>query len=510
MSQLATHDSPAQAPLKGRFSSAARDMLEEDVLRLLSVGVDIGSSTSHLVFSRLHLAREGTRYVVIRREVVARSAIALTPYLDQKTIDGEALGRFVDEAYTAAGLTREDVDTGALILTGVALRRRNARSIAELFARDAGRFVSVSAGDELEALLAARGSGAAALSAQRGETILNVDIGGGTAKLAVCEAGAVRSVAAVDIGARLVAVDEEGRIVRMEESVLPFARSAGVVLEAGEVANPEDLRGLAAVMADRLMNVITGRPLEAEDRALFRTAPLVRPEKVDAVTFSGGVAEFIYKRESRTFGDLGPLLAEELLARLEKAGVQVRELPAGIRATVVGASQYTLQLSGSTILVEPASTLPLRNMPVLAPPLPLAQEGWTADSIAALVRAELGRLHRRSTESPVALAIRWEGSATYARIDAFCRGVVAGMEPMLRDGLPLVLLFDSDVGGVFGLHLRDELGLSNPVIAADSVQVEAFDFVDVGELVHSSGAVPVVIKSLVFDAPERAVTKETP
>lgn len=474
-------------------------MLAEDVLRLLSVGVDIGSSTSHLVFSRLHLARQGTRYVVTHREVIARSGVSLTPYAGTTTIDGDALGRFVNDAYRAAGLRRQDIDTGALILTGAALRRENARAIAELFAHDAGRFVSVSAGDELEAILAARGSGAVALSAGRSESILHVDIGGGTSKFAVCADGAVTSVAATDVGARLIALDGDGRIVRLEQAGRRLAQHAGVLAELGRQPSPEELRTIGRYMAKRLLRVMEGDPLDEIDRELLRTAPLARPEHIDAVTFSGGVSEFLYGRETSSFGDLGPMLADELRSLLAEAGVRVLGLENGIRATVVGASQYTVQLSGSTILVDPPSVLPLRNVPVLAPALPL-DDGMAATAIAESVRGDVGRLHLEAVEGPVALAVRWRGSASYARIDAFCRGVVAGMEPVLRDGRPLVLLFDSDVGGVFGLHLREEVGLPNAVIAADSLQVDAFDYVDIGELVESSGAVPVVIKSLVFDA----------
>src|SRR5919202_3982415 len=165
----------------GHFTAPTRDMAEEDRILLTSVGVDIGSSTSHLLFSRLELERQDGRYVTVKREVLYQSDILLTPYTGATTIDGAALGEFVDRQYHAAGLARDQVDTGALILTGVALLRDNARSIAELFAEEAGRFVAVSAGDNLEATMAAHGSGAVRLSDARG-AVMNIDIGGGTTK----------------------------------------------------------------------------------------------------------------------------------------------------------------------------------------------------------------------------------------------------------------------------------------------------------------------------------------
>src|SRR5262245_49808311 len=219
---------------RGSFSNANRHMQEEEQLRLTSVGVDIGSSTSHLVFSRLELTLEGSRYRVTKREVLNESAILLTPYVDDTRIDVEALEAFINEQYKNAKIRREEVDTGALILTGVAVRRRNARAIAELFAEEAGKFVAVSAGDGLEATMAAHGSGAAAHSAKTGGVVLSIDVGGGTSKFALCNNGKVQEVSAVDIGARLLAFDQDGIIVRIEEAGQKHAAWAGINVGLGQ------------------------------------------------------------------------------------------------------------------------------------------------------------------------------------------------------------------------------------------------------------------------------------
>src|SRR5439155_1923327 len=173
----------AEMPERGRFTAPGRHFVEEDRIVLTSVGVDIGSSTSHLLFSRLELERQDSRYVTVSRKLLYESDILFTPYLEGNTIDGVALRGFVEAQYRAAGVEREQVDTGALILTGVALLRHNARTIAELFAGEAGRFVAVSAGDHLEAIMAAHGSGAVARSEHGAQTIMNVDLGGGTTKI---------------------------------------------------------------------------------------------------------------------------------------------------------------------------------------------------------------------------------------------------------------------------------------------------------------------------------------
>src|SRR5215510_8448140 len=205
------------------FSSTGRSLVDEDEIVVLSVGVDIGSSTSHLVFSRIVLERLDSRYVVTIRETFYQSDILLTPYSAEDEIDAAALGAFIERQYQDAKVDPDEIDTGALILTGVAVRRRNARKIGELFARQAGKMVAVSAGDSLETVMAAHGSGAVARSIRDGVTVMNVDVGGGTAKIAVCQDGEVVDMTAVDIGARLIVRDGGGRVTRVEEAGKRFA-----------------------------------------------------------------------------------------------------------------------------------------------------------------------------------------------------------------------------------------------------------------------------------------------
>jgi ethanolamine utilization protein EutA (predicted chaperonin) len=480
------------------FSSTGRSLEIEDEIRLTSVGVDIGSSTSHLVFSRLVLERLDNRYVVAERKVLHESDVLLTPYSADATIDAQALGRFVEEQYGRAGLAPEAIDTGALILTGVAVRRANARAIGELFAAQAGKFVSLSAGDALEATLAAHGSGACARSIRESARVMNVDVGGGTSKIAVCEAGAIVESTALDVGARIVAFDAEGRVNRIEEAGRRFAGEAGLSLKLGEIPDARGLDRMVERMADRLFEAMSRPQLEPRTAALMRLAPLRNERRPELICFSGGVSEYVYGREERGFGDLGAPLARAVLARVRAWGPRIERADEGIRATVIGASQYTVQVSGSTIFVDPQSALPLRNVPALAPELPLDEEALAAEAIADSVRTALERLDLAGGERAVALCYRWKGSATFARLDAFCRGIAAGLAVGLGQGLPLVLVGDGDVGGLIGIHCREETRLANAIVSIDGVTLREFDFIDIGALLPASGAVPVVIKSLVF------------
>ena len=482
------------------FSSTGRTLAEEDEICVLSVGVDIGSSTSHLVFSRIVLERLDSRYVVTERETFYQSDILLTPYAAEETIDAAALGAFIEQQYADAKVDPDEIDTGALILTGVAVRRSNARAIGELFAKQAGKLVAVSAGDSLETVMAAYGSGAAARSIRDATAVMNVDVGGGTSKIAVCAGGKVVALTAIDVGARLVCLDADGRIVRVEEAGHRFAADLGIALEVGAVLEPQAARALAARMADCLFAAMRGETPSAAGAGLLRLDPLSWRGAIAEVTFSGGVSEYIYGRETHSYGDLGSLLAAEIRARVDAWGPRLERPNEGIRATVIGASQYTTQVSGSTIFVSPLDALPLRNVPVIAPNFALDHEVIDSEAIATAASAVLRRLDLADGDKPVAVFVPWRGSATFQRLDSFCRGVVAGLAGVLARGHPLVLAGDGDVGGLVGIHLREEMQLANPIVSIDGLELKEFDYIDIGTMLESSGAVPVVIKSLIFPA----------
>ena len=216
------------------------------------------------------------------------------------------------------------------------------------------------------------------------------------------------------------------------------------------------------------------------------------------------MSEFIYGNESKKFGDLGPLLAAEIRARTEAFCPNLEQPLEGIRATVVGASQYTIQLSGSTIYVSPLDALPLRNVPVIAPALPLDGEIIEPPAVAHAIQTILKRLDLAGGETPVALFVPWQGSATFQRLDAFCRGAVEGLRDGLARNHPIILAGDGDVGGLIGIHLREEMKIANAIVSIDGLELKEFDYIDIGAMLDASGAVPVVIKSLLFPGTDGA------
>jgi ethanolamine utilization protein EutA len=481
---------------------------QQDNVTLSSVGMDIGSSGTQVVFSRLHLRRIGedltSRYIVVRRETVYRSPVSLTPYASDEHIDAGALGSIIDRAYGEARVDPADVDTGVVILTGEALRRRNAEAIAGVLAERGGALVTATAGHNMEAMLAGYGSGAAKASYDTGRRILNVDIGGGTTKLAVLDGGRVTGTAAVHVGGRLQVVDGSGTIVRLDPAGRDHAARAGFGWAVGDTARDDELAQVAEAMADALVAAITADPLPPEVAGLYLTDPLGDLGTIDGVMFSGGVAEYVYQRESASFGDLGRLLGRAVRARVDSGALPFPLLPAGecIRATALGASEYSVQLSGNTGYVsDPDALLPRRNLQVVRPVYELG-DTVDAGAVAAAVRRHLVALDAQPG-ADVALAMSWSGLPLHARLSAFARGVRDGLADRIAAGRPVYVMLDGDVAMTLGRLLREELGVPGDVLVVDGLALRDFDYIDIGRLRHPSNTVPVTIKSLVFSEDPR-------
>ena len=473
---------------------------QQDNVQLHSVGIDIGSSGTQVAFSRLHLRRLSedltSRYVVVRRDTHFESEVCLTPYADEVQIDAMALGAILDKAYADAHVVPEDVDTGVVILTGEALRRRNAELIASVVSERAGDLVCKTAGHHMEAMLAAYGSGAVRMSHERGLRLLNVDIGGGTTKLTLVDNGRITATAAFHVGGRLIAAGD-GVVIRVEPGGARHAERAGTPLAVGAPAPAPVLASIGAKMADELVAVLDGRP--AGDPALWLTPPLPPPRPLDGLIFSGGVAEYVYGMEQRDFGDLGPSLGGALARAWRDGLLPAPVLPAAarIRATVLGAAEYTVQLSGITSFVgAPERTLPRRNLPVANPKYDLGETVAAAD-VGAEIGRHLGRFGLAAADD-IVLALHWTGPPEYHRVRALAEAVATGLSDRIRAGAPIYLVLDGDIARTLGLILSEELEVGNDLVVLDGVVLRDFDYVDLGRVRQPSGTVPVTIKSLVF------------
>jgi ethanolamine utilization protein EutA len=479
----------------------AQYIWDQEHVDLTTIGIDIGSSTSHLLFAKVLLERQtqglSSRFVVVHRQVLWRSPIMLTPFLPDGTIDAAALGAFIEEAYAQAGYKRDDIDSGAVILTGEAIKKTNAQAIDELFAAEAGKFVCATAGHKLECTLAAHGAGAARLSRERGECVLHVDIGGGTTKLALIHHGIILGVAAFAVGGRLLAADAAGAWTRVDDSARLVAQELGLATDPATLADPAVRQRIAQRLAAVAADYILDAPRDALGKALLLTEDLARPVKPAAITFSGGVSEYVFGYEERDYGDIARLLAAALADELKRRGAPVVIDPGQrIRATVIGASQFTVQVSGKTIFLPDPGVLPVHNVPVVQAGVDLSGD-FDPQALTAAIRASFERMDL-APEARMAIAFAWHGDPDYVRIAAAGRAIMAAVAPGGRRTAPLLLMIDGDVGKTFGQLLRDELGLGCDLVSIDGVQLQELDFVDVGELISPPGVVPVVIKSLLF------------
>jgi ethanolamine utilization protein EutA len=464
-----------------------------DHVELTTVGIDIGSATSSVMFARLLLKRKSetmsSRFEVVRRDVLYRSPITFTGYASGDLIDIEAVREMVAAAYAGSGLTDADIDTGVVILTGTALLRHNARAIGELLADEGGKFVSAAAGHNLEALFAAHGAGAVSRSAAEGTRVVSLDVGGGTTKLALVDAGTVRATAAIAGGGRLLAWDDQRRLTRVEPYVLPIAASLGLAPHVGKVFPAEAARAVAARLAGRALAALAGK----QDDLLAGGLP--DGPAPDLVLLSGGVPQHLIE-PAEAANDLGLDLARAIWDALAAAGHAAVVATNPIRATIIGASQFSAQVSGNTVRVSGGAVLPMRNLPIIGVDLTGLRD-LTALAVTAALDASRTRLDLRDV-GRVGYAVRWSARPSYANLRALADGLLAGHSP----NQPLVGCVNADVAASLGALIADELGFAEPLVLLDGLDLAELDYLDVGELITPTNVVPVIIKSLLFTGSE--------
>ena len=483
----------------------------QDNVTLVSVGIDIGSSGTQVIFSKIHLRRLAedltSRFYVVARDTLFLSPVSLTPYSSETRIDDKALRKIVEDAYEAAGLAPGDIDAGAVILTGEALRRENAQGISAMLSEAGGDFVCATAGHHMESMLAAYGSGAAKASLDLGKRVLNIDIGGGTTKLGLVDKGQCIATAAFHVGGRLQVVDEHFRITRLDPAGKHHAKRAGFDWSLGDQVTSDDLDKVADVMAETLVVALTQRPAPHDVEHLYLTDPIADFCDIGGVMFSGGVAEYVYDREPRDFGDMGKRLGSALARKLAAGRLPWPMLPARecIRATALGASEYSVQLSGNTSYISnPGTLLPRRNLQVLQPAFEFTEEVDGAALGKAIV-AHRKAFEVEGAETDIALAFHWKGMPAYDRIFATAQGIAIGLADHIAANKPIYVMLDGDVAQTLGAVLREDCKVMSEILVIDGVMLMDFDYIDLGKVRIPSYTVPVTIKSLVFSEDPRGL-----
>ena len=432
---------------------------------LLSVGLDVGTTSTQMVVSRLTIENRAGAFTVpemdiARRKILYKSPVHFTPLLGIDRVDGAALRRIVEAEYANAGIRREDVDTGAVIITGETSRRENARAVVEALSDLAGDFVVATAGPDLESVLAAKGAGAVAFSEKTGKNVLHFDIGGGTSNLALIEDGAITATACLNVGGRLVKI-ENGKISYISPVLEGFFHG-----KVGDIADEQELTALAEELA-QVLEMAAG--LRARDKVFDAlttagTEPIV-PGNGLIISFSGGVADCIEEeRDWRAFEDIGVLLGRAIRnSRLCAGAYRLGEQT--IRATVIGAGCHSAQLSGSTVFHQNIA-FPLKNLPVVI----------KAEDLAKL-------------DGPGVLAISGE-ALDFAGIRDLAKNLTTEMKP------PIYLATSGDMAKALGVQLALALGRNEQILCIDRVRLREGDYLDVGAPVGP--ALPVVVKTLVM------------
>lgn len=477
---------------------------------ILSMGLDIGTTTTVLVISKLTLRNVAGGFVVPRieivdKEILHRSPVFFTPLLEESRLDGERIRRLVEKEYQLAGIQPEEVRSGAVIITGEAAGRENARELLPLLARFAGGFVVSTAGPHLEAIIAGKGSGAAACSQRQGKAILNVDVGGGTTNAALFSRGEVLDTAAVRVGGRLLELDPETLVIKQIAPPLrELIEHEGLALAPGQVLSPTEA-GLLCRAMGRIIEESLGlgsvSPLAA---SLLLGEPLGREEDWDGIMFTGGVAEGLYDGvnleagEVFQFGDIGLLLGLSLSRSPLAANGKLMEPLETRYATVIGAGMQLTELSGSTIYISRPEILPLYDLPVIKPFAREMVQATTEELVEAIsrgverVRTEDGALQA------LALRLHLPRNPPYSLIKTLAESVVSGMDDYLEAGYPLVLVVDSDAGKALGYAVSNLLSPDVPVVSVDQVAVEHGDYIDIGQPLYQGAVVPIAVKTLVF------------
>ena len=482
-----------------------------DKTAILSVGIDVGTSTTQVVFSKLQMDNAGgyfsvPRVAIVDKEVVYKSEVYMTPLKTDVLIDTEALRDIVAAEFRKAGYRPEDTDSGAVIITGESARKENSDAVLKSLSDFAGDFVVSAAGPDMESLIAGKGSGAWQYSMDHHCRVVNLDIGGGTTNVVLFEDGETLARGCLDIGGRLICMNPQGIITKVSPAAAVMAQAAGVSVSVGDRCDELKLTAVTRQMAAALnayLGVGTDTSAGGKADTILRqiktpgSSDFPVPEKVQAVFFSGGVADLIYHESADTwaYGDIGVLLGRAIRESRLFTDFQKMEPGETIRATVVGAGTYTTTISGSTITYSD-DIFPLKNIPVIKLDEEL-QEACFAGETEPVIRRIQWVLGQNDEEHFI-LAMPGKRNPGYMEMKRAAASIRQIMDRVQPPGEPILLVIESDIAKAMGQMIRQQPDLKRQVVAIDSIHVEDGEYVDMGKPMMNGMVIPVVVKTLIF------------
>ena len=446
--------------------------------KLISIGLDVGTTTTQLIVSSLSVENRGNAFsvpemVIGERNLLYQSPVTFTPLISGELVDGDAIANWVEIQYAAAGITKQDVDTGAVIITGETSRKENARQVLNALSGFAGDFVVATAGPDLESVLSAKGAGAADFSAKTGKTVLHMDIGGGTSNLSYIEDGEIVATGCLNVGGRLVKLDETGKITYISPVLEGLC-----ALSLGEIPTEKQLETVTNLLVQALEMAAGLRPVTPllEQLTTKENTGIWQCRQAQVISFSGGVADCIETRHPPfAFGDLGVLLGRAIRNSALCAG-EYRLGEQTIRATVIGAGCHATRLSGSTIFHADVA-LPRKNLPVVRLSAPI-----TAQKVQSAYGGQ--------DAETVVLALEGLPNPTYQQVRQLAEILAQG-----SGDRELLVCMQTDTAKALGHAIR-LLNPAKPCLCMDRIALQNESFLDIGTPVGP--ALPVVVKTLIL------------